>query len=207
MLHNTREEFEDFANPASLEAFGSPGWEPENVDPKARKRLRDMGCWEVRVAVLPEGPVGRWLVQRPSVLLIDDTLFVHGGLGVECGLAAPGDINQRVREEVCAAPDWVPDLTLLDSAGPHWHRDYVLRRDPESGRELDHVLAYHRCNRMVVGHTPTKRLGPEETGKVSALYGGKLFCADTGIGRFHGGHLSALRIEEGEAFPIYPGAA
>jgi hypothetical protein len=57
---------------------------------------------------------------------------------------------------------------------------------------------------MVVGHTSTRRLGDGAAGRVASLYGGALLCADTGISPRHGGHLSALRIEDGRAEPVYP---
>jgi len=206
VCYSTAEEFADFARPGTLDAFGDPGpdFGAEKVPSRLRSRMEGLGCWEFCRALSPGRPVGRWLLERPSVLVLDDTLFVHGGLDAAFGLLSAEEINARVRAEIFPAPDWTPVPAFLTPTGPQWNREFVLHHDAERGRELRRVLEYHGCRRMVVGHTPTRHLGPAREGKVTELYGGRLVCADTGIGRHYGGHLSALRIAGGAAEPVYP---
>ncbi len=206
ILYNTPEEFADFARAGALPAFDEES-SPEidaGVPEKLRRRLRALGCWEFCRALLPGHPVGCWLRARPSVLVINDSLFVHGGLDPVFGIEAIEAINAQVRREIFSSPDWTPVRSLLGSDGPQWHRDYVLRPDGERAEALDRVLTRHGCRRMVVGHTPTAHLG--RAGKVTPLYGGRLVCVDTGIGRMHGARLSALCLEGGAVTPVYPQA-
>ncbi len=204
LQNNTRQEFEDFEHPESLAFFEDATWKGEEVDAKLKKRLLAMGCWPFFESTRPLGLVGRWLLQCPSVLKIGDNLFVHGGLSLERGLANPEVINQQIRDEILSPPDWVPEKSLLESNGPHWYRDFILRQDAIREIELVQVLAYQKCQRMVVGHTPTSRLGLENMGKITKVYGGRLICADTGIGHFHGGYLSAVHLENDKVLPVYP---
>ena len=206
VFYNTREEFADFSRPESLEAFGDPGPDlgAEDIHPGLRRRMLDLGCWDFCRALLPIRPVGRWLLDRPTVLILGDTLFVHGGLDAASGFLDVDEINAGVRAEIFPRSDWTPVLSFLTPTGPQWNREYVLHPGPERARELEQVLEHHHCRRMVVGHTPTRHLGAAREGKVTELYGGKMVCADTGIGRLYGGHLSALRIEDGAAEPVYP---
>lgn len=48
----------------------------------------------------PEGEMGRWILERPLVLRLGETLFVHGGLSVEDAELGLEAINQRGRLEL-----------------------------------------------------------------------------------------------------------
>jgi hypothetical protein len=175
-------------------------------------RLDMLGCREFRDSLSPEGKVGHWLAGHDTAVSIDGCLFVHGGLNRDYGLMPLDTLNETVRYELSAgeapAPssDWSPvgEGIVLRREGPQWNREFTLR--PESGkqRDLEEVLEYHGCSRMVVGHTPTSCIDPDRAGEILPLYGGRLWCVDTGIGKSYGGRLSALVLEGGAATPIYP---
>lgn len=209
LRYNTLEEFRDVA---------AEGWAPEGgpdsepceafvaesvpeLDAKFGKRLDMLGARAFRMALSPYGAMGAWLLAHASAVALNGHLFVHGGLNRAHGLLPLEDLNALVRAGIAQAA--AAGGSPLRGDGPQWNRDYILRPGPERRDELDDVLEYHGCRSMVVGHTPTACIVPKEAGRIVPLYGGKLYCIDTGIGRSFGGHLSALKVEDGRPEAIY----
>jgi hypothetical protein len=60
------------------------------------------GFFEYREALDPEGEYGRWLRERPAVLQIADTLFLHGGIHPDLTSLKVEEMNQRVKSEIQA---------------------------------------------------------------------------------------------------------
>lgn len=58
------------------------------------------GFFEQRDAFAPDGKYGRWLRQKPAVLRLGDTLFLHGGINPDLPDTDPQAINQRIHEEL-----------------------------------------------------------------------------------------------------------
>jgi hypothetical protein len=209
LMYNTVAEFEDLARENFLDApAGKTGaWEETGSEAEAKfgKRLAMMGCREFQDCLSPAGKVGHWLAHHDSAVTINDCLFVHGGLNREYGFQPLDRINEQVRTELSARPDPEKGASvMLGRDGPQWNRDFPLRPSPEKEKELEEVLDYHRCHRMVVGHTPTSCIDPAMAGRILPLYGGKLYCIDTGIGNAYGGNLSALRIADRGLSAVYP---
>ncbi len=210
LIYNTMEEFRDLAGQDLLEdGAESPPQEPgegkrSDLDAKLRKRLDMLGCREFRAALSPRGKVGGWLAGHDSAVSINGCLFVHGGLNRDHGFIPLQDLNDRVRRELCddGAPHAGKDI-MLRRDGPQWNREFTLKPNDEKRRELDEVLAYHACSRMVVGHTPTSCIQPEKSGCILPMYDERLYCIDTGIGKTYGGNLSALNMERGQASALY----
>jgi hypothetical protein len=177
---------------------------PANPGGKFAKRLDMLGAREFRAALSPCGKVGSWLLGHDSAVSINGQLFVHGGLNREHGLMPLQELNDRVRAEL--SDDGVPRAgkdVMLRRDGPHWNRDYTLRASDDRGAELREVLDYHGCERMVVGHTPTSVIDQSQPGRILPLYGERLYCIDTGIGKTYGEKLSALNLERGTASALY----
>jgi hypothetical protein len=218
LVYNTPAEFQDIADWApsvfgtvtvgqetvtpSLDWTGVP--EAREAQAKYQRRLAMMGCETFQRYLHPEGPVGEWLLHHPSAMVLGDTLFVHGGLNRRHGLVDLETLNREVREEVAAAvrgDEW--SLHLVKD-GPQWNREFTLKWSSTRQEELDEVLAFHGCSRMVVGHTPTGAIAPLRTGEVLPLYEDRLWCVDTGIGAAYGGHLSALCLDGNRLSAAYP---
>ena len=163
---------------------------------KYGRRLEAMGCQEFRASLSPWGKVGKWLCSHDSAVIINDTLFVHGGLNREHGCQPLEHLNNNVRDTLGKhlPPDAKLDI-MLRRDGPQWNREFTLKPNEAKGRELNEVLDYHDCKRMVVGHTPTSCITPSKVGSILPLYNEKLICIDTGIGKTYGEHLSALSLE------------
>ncbi len=218
LMYNTMEEFHDLAVENFLQPLeairGSdqdstqsgkplPDWTPV-VNEKFNRRLELLGCREFRASLSPWGKVGHWLMSHKSAVIVNGTLFVHGGLNREHGCQPLDQLNNKVRKALSnfAAPDANRDIMLMRH-GPQWNRQFTLGQNPDRESELQEVLDYHQCHRMVVGHTPTSCIDPSQAGKIISLYNEKLLCIDTGIGKSYGGNLSALSLESGEASILY----
>jgi hypothetical protein len=177
---------------------------PAFLEGKLGKRLDMLGCKEFRAALSPYGKVGSWLLGHDSAVSINGQLFVHGGLNRRHGFMPLEELNDRVRSELSddGAPRAGEDL-MLRRDGPQWNRDYTLRPSDDRDAELREVLDYHGCERMVVGHTPTSVIDQSQRGRILPLYGERLYCIDTGIGKTYGEKLSALNMERGTASALY----
>ena len=60
------------------------------------------GFVEYREALKPKGKYGSWLRQRPAIVQIEDTLFLHGGIHPNLATLKVEEINQRIKEEIQA---------------------------------------------------------------------------------------------------------
>jgi hypothetical protein len=212
ILYNTLEEFRDLAGEDLLEEGaegpraqpGAASEAPSAAEEKLGRRLDMLGCKEFRATLSPRGKVGSWLAGHDTAVSINGHLFVHGGLNRRHGCIPLDDLNDRIRGEFAddGAARGAPDL-LHRRDGPQWNREFTLKATDAKLRELDDVLDYQHCSRMVVGHTPTTCIDPARSGRILPLHGGKLYCIDTGIGKTYGANLSALSVERGIPSALY----
>lgn len=164
------------------------------------------GAIEHRDAWSPGGRIGRWIVNNPAIVVIDGTLFVHGGLSAAFATLSVEEIDRRVAAALKAA-DAAPGAIINDPAGPLWYRGLAAQpaaeldgsappgaRDAPIQAELDTVLRAEGASRMVIAHTPVPTGVP---GGVAILYGGRLARIDTGISAAFGGTLGWLEIVDG----------
>jgi hypothetical protein len=193
------------ANKDSITAYYRQ-WDAELADDVARQKWMDdnpAGKMEHRQAWAPAGEVGKWIVQKPAMAKIGDTLFVHGGISVETAARPLTEINDEVRAELGKGESFAPSI-LTDELGPLWYRGNIQRDpelDPAEGEaplparvsieeELTQVLAAYGARRLVVAHTPNLP-------GIAASDDGRLVRIDTGISAYYGGAHSYLVIENG----------
>lgn len=146
------------------------------------------GCIQARAALyLPGGRIARELARNPTVLVVNDTAFAHGGL-------LPTHVNyglERMNSEVAAwmRRDKLPDddgyatppfLAMGDGNSVMWNRQ--LSRESYANP----IDRFHACNmvaqalarvgakRLVVGHTPQMR-------GVNCECDGKVWRVDVGM--------------------------
>jgi hypothetical protein len=160
------------------------------------------------------GPYARWIRNRPTILKVDSTLFVHAGLEDWARDFDSSSLNALVSKWVAyfqgvADPPAESTLWLIqeDQGGPLWTRRFGAETAPDHDpvdlcTGLHHVLGALGADRIVLGHVPTKVLDykiafPHPT------YGDRLAVIDTGISRTYGGRLSALEIDERGVRPHY----
>ena len=178
----------------------------EVSDEEVRIRYFEMtplGLAEHRAAWRPTGEIGAWVVKNHSVVTIDDTLFVHGGLSAKYTAYSLDDINNTAAKALNAQTR-DREALIHDPLGPQWYRG--LLREPcavaESGvdgapltieEELDIVLAHFGVERIVVGHTPS-------IDGIKANHNGRVIQIDTGMSAHYGGTNSFLEITKKGVF-------
>jgi hypothetical protein len=144
------------------------------VPPEYRPRI---------AAFVPGGLYARRLAQSNAVIMIGDTVFVHGGVlptWAEYGIER---INHELR---CWLAGHAQKPAVLDEPdGPLWSRAYsslVERCDL-----LEYALETLGAARMVVGHTPQ----PEG---ISAACDQRVWRIDTGMAAHYGGPTEVLEL-------------
>lgn len=60
------------------------------------------GYFGHRAAMGPDGRYGAWLLRRPIAVVVNDTLFVHGGLPDTMASVPPAELNTRLGGQVAA---------------------------------------------------------------------------------------------------------
>ena len=162
-----------------------------------------LGRAEHRIAWRPAGEIGSWVVRNQSVVIFEDTLFVHGGLSAKYAAYSVEAINNTTAE---ALNEQTRDreASIHDPLGPQWYRG--LLREPcakmESGvdgvsltveEELDIVLRHFGVERIVVGHTRSVE-------GIKASHSGRVIQIDTGMSAYYGGTNSFLEITKKGVF-------
>jgi hypothetical protein len=143
-------------------------------------------------AFLPGGPFARQLAERPVILQVGDTVFVHGGLLPSHVRYGIGRINAEVNAWMNGDLDRLPAWYRSEDS-PFWTRPYS---DPDVGkkacRRLGEVLDALGAKRMVVGHTVQKA-------GISSACGRRVWRIDVGLSVSHGsGPVQVLEIRGSE---------
>ena len=168
-----------------------------------------LGRIEHQIAWSDHGDIGRWVVKNPVVVLLDGTLFVHGGISPAYLDLSVAQINARAAAALTAR-NTDPTAITNDELGPLWYRGlaqplasgngetHVARTpaqiQPAGEDQLNALLSDYGAKRIVVGHTPV-------LSGIAFFQDGKLICIDTGISAAYGGTLSYLDIVDGTPVP------
>jgi hypothetical protein len=156
-----------------------------------------LGYVEHRLLWQPGGEVAEWVRKHNSIIKINDTLFVHGGVNPHLPLRSIKQINKIAKRELLQTP--IPVGALIDSAdGPLWYRG--LANNPED-TELNPMLAmleFYGANTIVMGHSPTR-------GIINPRFDGRAIVIDVGLAAHYGRGMAALLIEKGKFFAIHRG--
>ena len=157
---------------------------------------RPPGFFEHRLNWLPNGNIGKWMLDHDTVLKIGRNLFVHAGIGPEQSSDSIESINTGIRESLRSDAD-IDSTILLMEDGPLWYRGFALCAESEEIHHLNTVLRNFDVERIIIGHTPTN-------GIILPRFGAKVLLADVGLSRYYGGNLACLLIENDELTAIYP---
>ncbi len=137
-------------------------------------------------AFAPGGSYARMIAERPIVMKVGDTVFVHGGVlpkHVRYGL---DKMNDETRDWLLKKSPMMPPIVSGED-GPVWTRMYSAAPGPEECATLDETLAALGATRMVMGHTPQRN-------GISAACGSRAWRIDTGMSKFYQGKLEVLEI-------------
>lgn len=153
-----------------------------------------LGYLEHRAAWAPTGELGQWVLGNSAVVMLNTTLFLHGGLNIKAPFKPVSEINTRVRTEL-AAPDNLSDRALVNRAdGPLWYRGLATMAETKKNQTaVERMLAFYGAERMVVGHTPI-------LGTLLPRFNGRVVLADVGLSDHYGGAIAALVLEDGSAW-------
>jgi hypothetical protein len=158
-----------------------------------------LGYAEHRRELGPTGKYGKWIRSRNAVIKIDNTLFLHGGIGPKYVDLKTQLINERVREEL-------EDFTklrggiVMDGEGPLWYRGLAQGDEMSLEPHVKAVLKTHQAERIVVGHTPTD-------GAILPRFGGTVILIDVGLSRVFDPRrrMACLLIENGKSYALHRG--
>ena len=176
--------------PEGVPEFGPSyrqGW--ENAHP--------LGWFEHRVGFGPLGKYGRWILRHNAVIKINDTIFLHGGIGPKYAFMSLGDMNRQVLAELRDFRQLRGGI-VMDQEGPLWYRGLALNDERTEAAHLETVLQNNQAKRIVMGHTVTE-------GTVMPRLRGRAVFIDAGLSRYYGGRLACLLIEGGVPYSFHRG--
>ncbi|QNJ99003.1 metallophosphoesterase [Constantimarinum furrinae] len=139
--------------------------------------------------------LGRWLRAKPTVLKINDHIFVHGGISkqfLELGPFDPDAINATMRASIARTKEEMKATDFYNnyygSSGPIWYRGYFYDDLPDEA--ISEILQLTNSEQIVVGHCSNK--------EVVSLYDNRIFGVDSSIKLGEYGEL--LFIENGSFY-------
>jgi len=114
-----------------------------------------LGWVEHRAAWSPDGVYGRWVLTHRALIRIDDTLYLHGGIGPEFLSFDIDAMNEAVlaalrhRPEVAGGPHDI----LWNEQGPLWYRGMAQMDEAAEGAQVAAALSRYGVRHIVLGHT------------------------------------------------------
>lgn len=176
----------NYVTPGGFAAFadieGAPPPDRPDADPERRGRV---------VAFAPGGPYARVLSRHNVIMVVGDTVFVHGNLAladVAYGLEA---INRETQAWMAGEGPIPPHAN--DPSGPLWARTYGYSPLEAACDSLQQTLDAIPARRLVVAHTVQGDLG------INPACDGRVWRVDVGLAAYYGGPTEALEIVDGEA--------
>jgi hypothetical protein len=157
-----------------------------------------LGFVEHRQNWAANGRYGRWVAGHDAVIRINDTLFLHGGLGPSFQAAERQAMNDAVRAALRGTPDAAFADILDNQEGPLWYRGLALNPEESERANVDALLARHGAARIVVGHSKV-------TSTVLPRFGGRVLIADIGVPTGHSDPHAFVIIENGQAVTVHRG--
>lgn len=133
----------------------------------------------------PGGPMALRLATHLTIVVVGDTLLVHGGATREAIEVGLDRINEGARAFLLGQAPLPP---VLDGpTGPIWYRGFAESDDAATCTALAQALEAAQVRRMVVGHTVQHE-------GVTRGCDERVFRIDVGLGRRYMGPIEALEI-------------
>lgn len=133
-----------------------------------------LGYVEHRHAWATHGTYGAWVLRNPAVIRINDTLYMHAGIGPEFPPATLDGMNAAVRGALTGKPDpALADITT-NQQGPLWYRGLALNAEAAETANLEALLARYGVKRIVIGHT-------KRAAAVLPRFGGRVIITDVAV--------------------------
>lgn len=187
---------------ADLKAHPPPGGAPK-FDAAYHKAFEDahpLGWVEHQVAWSDQGYYGRWVMTHSAIIRIDDTVYLHGGIGPSYTQYDYDLLNKAVIAALRhdpAKPGDPPDI-LWNTDGPLWYRGLAQHDEASEAANVAAILARYHVSHIVVGHT-------KQYPEVSTRFDGKVILTDV-LAYAPCGDPHAFLIKEGDALStVYRG--
>lgn len=174
---------------------------PEKPDDAAKKKWETehpLGWFEHRYYFGPQGTYGKWIRGHNAAVKIDDSLFVHGGIGPKYAGVPLAEINRQIRAKLNDLTTLAEGDIVTGSDGPLWYRGLAQDTAEVTPEYVDQLLKAYEVKRIVIGHTPT-------AGAVLTRFDGKVVMVDVGLSAVYGGRRASLVIDRGDAYAIQRG--
>jgi hypothetical protein len=202
MRNLTPEEYAEFATPDS-ENLREQAWQEElasrpssaggtptaaDLEAYRQRWLQEHppGFIELRRAFAPDGAYGSWIRLHNTVLRINETLFVHGGISPAVLPLSISKINRTIRAELLHPSKFEGLIPQLD--GPLWYRGLAEDDERKLSPHVNAVLRTFRVRRIVIAHTVTRSA-------ILPRFGSRVVNIDIGLGRFYGRPPACLVID------------
>lgn len=156
------------------------------------------GKEEFRKAMGPRGKYGKWIRGHNTVIKINGTLFVHGGLEEKYAKMALDKLNDAVRKQL---GEGGKRGIATNPYGPVWYRGNAWMTGEDLEGDLAPITKTHGVKRIVIGHTFSRD-------GIRVRADGRVIMIDVGISEYyrkHGGRPGCLVIEKGVLYEVYPG--
>ena len=164
-----------YVNPAEIQSLGGQEAYEQVMDPV-------------------QGTYGRWIRRHNAIIVINDILFVHGGLSEAYAKKSLAAVNRRIQREIAGRRGGMSS----DSDGPLWYRGLALKLEAEIKDHVDALCRHYAIQHLVVGHTVTKD-------RITSRLGGRIIMIDVGMSRaYYGNPAACLVIEKGRFTAFYP---
>jgi hypothetical protein len=111
------------------------------------------GFFGHRAALAPGGRYGRWLLAQPVAIVIDETLFMHGGPSRLLAGKSLQEINLRYRTAIA---DYLGSLAQLEAAGLVRPEDEFAQRAALAQQRLAALPAADNAARMALAEAVQK---------------------------------------------------
>ncbi len=147
------------------------------------------------LAFAPGGPYALRLARLDTVVMVNDTLFVHGGVlskHIRYGL---GKLNREVKAWMRGDRPNPPPIMDGEDA-PTWNRRYSSPDvDARDCRVLATALDHVGAKRMVVGHTPQK-------GGITSACNDRVWRIDIGLASHYGSARAQVLAIDGDKLSV-----
>jgi len=172
------------------------------VDPNSKEPAdpsHPPGYAEHRRQFRPDGYYGNWIIHHDTVIKINDSLFLHGGISAKYVSMKIKDINDRVREELKNDTAKLQGSIVKDGDGPLWYRGEA-QGDASLDPLVDKVLKNFGVKRIVLGHTYADAA-------ITPRFDGKVILVDIGLSRVYDGigKVGCLVIEGDTVYVLHRG--
>lgn len=159
--------------------------------------LYPQGYIEHRYLWARRGEAYEWVKSNNTIIKLNRTLFVHGGIAVDKPLISIRTINNQVRKALLDEPlDGDTPGYILGDDGPLWYRG--LANQASDADAVKAMLNFYDADTIVIAHTPTR-------GAVMPGENGQVIQVDVGLGQAYGSHRASLLIESGRYYAVHRG--